>query len=494
MAEQECGEDLLKSEKEDMEIDVEEGNEDGEDEFPPTEETSEYYMKPAKQEMKCDDEDVKIKPKRVRKPAKISNCHYCGIRMTSESALVKHSLEQHGEIKCLECGEVCKTKGLYYKHVSRIHKGKLLCCKLCSKTFHTSKGMKRHLNLHMGLKPHMCDECPAAFADPGSLLRHKKRHRVDKSFGESKQCPECDESFIKGKLLRTHMQLFHPKEENQRKYANSMVKLYVHVCDICGINASSSSALNQHMNTAHGNPDIVDQSILQEHLKERAVAYAKTHSMERTAAKFSVSVASLSKWVNPTDESALCEYCTKSFSNAQNLGRHVRDAHWTEEEQREYMETKKKEAEISIEVPTEDDMSVKHLYEVKYEKTSEVRKTDGINLFTGVIEPEEYVAKHTDDENMSTIPITKCAHCKKKVKNVTRHIMIAHKDVQQFYCDLCNFRATRRNYIRRHMEEDHEGAIFVCPICAQRCPLRDDLKKHIRDDHISPVSQKMMSQ
>ena len=417
--------------------------------------------------------------------ARKSDCLYCGKQVESETALVKHSLKKHGCIKCPRCGKECEGKGVYRKHISRIHRAKLYSCNLCTKTYGNKEGIRRHINGHMGLKPYMCEECSATFADSGDMKKHKKRHIKDKLSGLNKKCTECDETFMKGRLLSTHMYLFHPKVLNQMKNIKLKEKVQVkeHVCDVCGVNATSSEVMNQHFTHVH--TDKWDQSILQEHLKARAVAYAKTHTSEETAKKFSVSIASLSKWLNSNGNSHLCEYCTKKFSDRYNLERHVREGHWTIEERQNYMIMKQK---VPVAVPKEDTVILQES-QVLYEK---IYLNDEISMQKEFENKENKSQKEkTADmlecstrENVQSTTHTKCVYCSKNVNNFVRHVILAHRDVKQFSCDLCDFKATMRSFIRVHMDKEHEYAVFVCPFCAQWCQLRDDLKKHVREKHL----------
>ena len=231
--------------------------------------------------------------------------------------------------------------------------------------------------------------------------------------------------------------------------------------------------------------------ILQEHLKERAVAYAKNHTPEETTKKFSVSSGSLSKWLKYMENSHLCEYCTKTFSDRYNLERHVRETHWTFEERQNYVNLKKI---IPITVLNEEAMGLKESNDL-YGKTylhdevmlnnikakEEQRHEDETQI--------EDMTKCLDTEKMQSIDYTKCVYCLKNVQYIVRHIIFAHKNVKQFFCDLCDFRATIKNSIRSHMEEEHKSAVFVCPICANRCQLRDDLNKHMIKNHLGSVNQ-----
>lgn len=85
-----------------------------------------------------------------------------------------------------------------------------LTCTKCQKKFLTVKNLKRHVKIHMTIKPHKCKNCSRSFADRGGLTKHARKHVGDKRH----LCPICGKSFYEANVLAVHIRthtgrLFH---------------------------------------------------------------------------------------------------------------------------------------------------------------------------------------------------------------------------------------------------------------------------------------------
>ena len=254
-----------------------------------------------------------LKSHKKKHVAPQKKCKDCELTFKKTDALLNHILETHGDLECPECKEPFQSRVKYMTHLKVSHKESAYRCKLCGKTYGSQKGFERHMNCHFGLKPHKCDMCPKAFADATTMRRHRKL----------KHCSSANESFEK----------------------------VVATCPYCGKGFYRRVNLESHITKVHtdggDNTDTdieeEDKELLREHLKDRAVTFAKTNSLEETSKKFSVSLHQLKTWVRLAVNPFICELCSKEFSTIANLSRHKQQVHMTREEVEEEKRLKQDE-------------------------------------------------------------------------------------------------------------------------------------------------------
>tara|TARA_B110001452_G_scaffold95402_1_gene78846 strand:+ start:163 stop:1656 length:1494 start_codon:yes stop_codon:yes gene_type:complete len=89
---------------------------------------------------------------------------------------------------CGECGgaSLCPCgKERNYCKICRVQP--LLECTVCSTTWTSANGLKKHMRTHTGEKPYECHLCPDKFAQNGALTRHKGHlHDIG-----NEQCTKC---------------------------------------------------------------------------------------------------------------------------------------------------------------------------------------------------------------------------------------------------------------------------------------------------------------
>ncbi|KAL6445191.1 hypothetical protein ACFW04_002224 [Cataglyphis niger] len=107
-------------------------------------------------------------------------------------------------------------------------------CDVCSKTFVSKSGLRLHLKLHYGIKPHTCQYCDKSFAIPSYKKRHEKIHTGDKHF----VCHICSTTFASPNGLKYHLKV-HTGEANYH-------------CDTCGKSFVRYKYLKDHIFTHTG--------------------------------------------------------------------------------------------------------------------------------------------------------------------------------------------------------------------------------------------------
>ncbi|CAL8325221.1 unnamed protein product [Arctogadus glacialis] len=85
------------------------------------------------------------------------------------------------------------------------HRDQNVSCPLCPLVFPTPHCIKRHMVVHTGVKPFVCEFCFRSFNQPGHLTSHLRLHTGEKPY----QCKHCDESFNHNVSLKSHVTRYH---------------------------------------------------------------------------------------------------------------------------------------------------------------------------------------------------------------------------------------------------------------------------------------------
>ncbi|KAF9481838.1 hypothetical protein BDN70DRAFT_498688 [Pholiota conissans] len=118
--------------------------------------------------------------------------------------VTKYSCEFSG------CQKIFGRRGDLKRH-QQLHSGiKKHKCTECNKMFSQNSGLKTHMNVHSGDKPYRCtyEGCGARFGDPSSHARHKKEtHQVHYHY----KCPEqgCRSAIKRRSAFAGHLKKHH---------------------------------------------------------------------------------------------------------------------------------------------------------------------------------------------------------------------------------------------------------------------------------------------
>ncbi|XP_045455980.1 zinc finger protein 595-like [Melitaea cinxia] len=133
-------------------------------------------------------DDVSLKSgKRCKKP---TTCHQCGKHFNSQSACMKHHLEQHpGTSFCppneRHICEICGASlapGSVAVHKNMHTREKIFACETCGRQFYESVGLKRHMLTHTGEKPFACTSCDKRFTQSASLKLHYRTFHLKQPY------------------------------------------------------------------------------------------------------------------------------------------------------------------------------------------------------------------------------------------------------------------------------------------------------------------------
>ena len=174
--------------------------------------------------------------------------------------LQKHMQECHWDdrFKCPECTKDFKCASKLEDHIA-VHSGsRPYSCNICTMKFKFMNNLRVHKKSLHGQKVPTCSTCQMKFSKPSFLKRHMMVHnddaaltRVihDKTTALRRACPVCSSVMCNRKSMVRHFKDIHGLDrqdiETYTKGLYPKVKSY-HLCEICNVNFSGSSALREH--------------------------------------------------------------------------------------------------------------------------------------------------------------------------------------------------------------------------------------------------------
>ncbi|XP_032436534.1 zinc finger protein 423 isoform X2 [Xiphophorus hellerii] len=159
-------------------------------------------------------------------------------------------------------------------------------CQFCDKSFSRLSYLKRHEQIHSDKLPFKCTFCSRLFKHKRSRDRHVKLHTGDKKYS----CQECEAAFSRSDHLKIHLK------------THSSSKPFK--CSVCKRGFSSTSSLQSHMQAHRKN---------REHLALRS---EKDGGKKGTGGD-----------VDLDQDLYMCDYCEETFSQTDELEKHVLTRH-----------------------------------------------------------------------------------------------------------------------------------------------------------------------
>ncbi|XP_061613736.1 myoneurin isoform X2 [Phyllopteryx taeniolatus] len=223
---------------------------------------------------------------------------------------------------CIECNRTFKDMCSLRRH-EQIHAGlKPFICIFCSKTFRQATQLKTHLRTHTGEKPFSCSDCEKCFAQKCQLVAHRRMHH-----GEEKpyKCERCGFKFATSSNYKIHVRL----HSGEKPY----------VCDVCGQAFAQSSTLTYHKRRHTGEkPYQCDLCGMSFSVSSSLIAHARKHTGEtpykctqpQCESRF-VTSSELKKHMrrlHPDGTNGVqCLLCGNRFASVKNMIKHQEKAH-----------------------------------------------------------------------------------------------------------------------------------------------------------------------
>ena len=220
-------------------------------------------------------------------------------------------------VSCPECGSAFFWRSNLLRHIRQQHQGnetssrgwsssvKNLQCNRCGRRFSRLSYLRVHLQAHENAdktggvrsEAFLCSQCGQKMSSARLLHIHTLRHAGVRPH----QCKLCDKSFFVAAELNTHVSVVH---HGQR-----------FVCDQCGHEANSRSALKVHSRSVHPATG-VEPSFPCSSCSRRFWSQA---AMRRHAVAHDMSRLSMRK--------AMCSVCSLVFRHVYNLTHHIQTTH-----------------------------------------------------------------------------------------------------------------------------------------------------------------------
>ena len=287
-----------------------------------------------------------------RKSRSKQTCNFCQKIFVSRSVLKLHIDSIHLQKKhtCSICNEIFAFGQGLQRHVKAVHfKERKFTCGFCTKTFALKATLKLHEDsVHLKIRNFKCDKCDKAFTCSSNLSRHvKDAHIIEKI-----QCSFCN-STVNRSYIKVHEKEFHSKENishkcdicNKSFFSKAVYRMHSKIhrtdpftSDRCSEAFGDLSTLKTHkLNSHNENSTGYECSVCKKEYKSRQSCFSHEKIHEeglqncdqcKTVLKGKKSLKMHLKTVHSKNPKKFyCNFCLKSFSQKNNLNRHISVLH-----------------------------------------------------------------------------------------------------------------------------------------------------------------------
>lgn len=430
----------------------------------------------------------------------------CGIceQVFTERDKLKHHVENHRklpEVMNFECG-ICKltfTEATSLNvHLQTHEERKRFQCKLCEKTFKSSKCLVNHRKKKHG-KIYKCNICSKQFGKQTSLDAHAKMHTKRQRFG----CKKCQKRFSKLIDLRIHLKT-HKRwkcktcdeifETSTELVEHKVVHETMYECANCEFTCSSEAVIKTHMISheetrsfpcAECDKSYKSLKWLQNHCKK---SHGKHYKCDVCSEEFEEATSlSNHSLLHTSEDNFKCEACGLRFHNSKELKQHVK------------VHKKWKCRRCDIEYETKEELKIhrdRHKRPFRCVACDFASKTaselknhmlshDDIDEFTCKICDETFsTATALYSHQLTHINLKKytCEYCGSGFTH--RSTLIIHKRVhtgeRPYPCTMCDKAFIEKSALRSHMISHSSERKHKCEQCGKTFPHKCSLVRHWR--------------
>lgn len=235
------------------------------------------------------------------------NCPICRLISFESYAYYKYHMRKAHKEKLVHlycCKRKLSTRTALLEHIDYHTNPSKLTCKKCGRLCRDKRTLNIHLEYHRdpdAFKTFLCSFCEKRFASKRAVDMHEETHLPKRERQKLKviSCPQCNKKYSTETLLNVHIKTFHMKK-------------YAKICNLCGKNFLSKSALTYHHKHTH-----TEEAITRPHRCEECnVGFSSEERLNGHIKRSHEEVGICS-----------CEECGKEFASLSSLKSHTVYAH-----------------------------------------------------------------------------------------------------------------------------------------------------------------------